>query len=119
MLGLPPQQAPRSNRVSGYGCLYFRETDKGAGNNRRITAGKNQTAGRKLARSGVFGKKVGKSPFGYDCVVADAVHIEPVSATKFPVNREINREYREIEARRSNCAVTLDSNHGAFWRNSL
>jgi hypothetical protein len=60
-------------------------------------AGKNQTAGRKLARSGVFGKKnVGKSPFGCDCVVADAVVFEPVSIIEFPANREINRENREI-----------------------
>jgi len=27
-----------------------------------------------------------------DCVVADAVTVEPVSATKFPANRENNRE---------------------------
>jgi hypothetical protein len=25
-------------------------------------------------------------------MVADAVHVEPVSATEFPANREINRE---------------------------
>jgi hypothetical protein len=28
-----------------------------------------------------------------DCVVADAVDLEPVSASKFPANREINREF--------------------------
>jgi hypothetical protein len=31
-----------------------------------------------------------------DCVVADAVGCEPVSASKFPANREINREFRRI-----------------------
>jgi hypothetical protein len=31
-----------------------------------------------------------------DCVVADAVLIEPVSTPKFPANREINREFRRI-----------------------
>jgi ribonuclease D len=29
-------------------------------------------------------------------MVADAVHVEPVSATEFPANREINRENRKI-----------------------
>ena len=28
-----------------------------------------------------------------DCVVADAVAVEPVSAPKFPANREKNREF--------------------------
>jgi hypothetical protein len=28
-----------------------------------------------------------------DCVVADAVAVEPVSTTKFPANREKNREF--------------------------
>ena len=32
----------------------------------------------------------------YDCVVADAVTYEPVSPAKFPANREINREFRQI-----------------------
>jgi hypothetical protein len=37
----------------------------------------------------------------HDCkikesAVADAVHVEPVSATEFPANREINRENRKI-----------------------
>ena len=31
-----------------------------------------------------------------NCVVADAVPVEPVSAPKFPANREINREFRQI-----------------------
>jgi hypothetical protein len=31
-----------------------------------------------------------------NCVVADAVLIEPVSTPKFPANREINREFRRI-----------------------
>jgi hypothetical protein len=30
-------------------------------------------------------------------LVADAVYVERVSATKFPANREINRENRKIE----------------------
>jgi hypothetical protein len=30
-------------------------------------------------------------------VVADAVYVERVSATKFPANREINRENRKIQ----------------------
>ena len=31
-----------------------------------------------------------------DCVVADAVAVEPVSTPKFPANREINREFCRI-----------------------
>jgi hypothetical protein len=34
-----------------------------------------------------------KSPRMWDCVVADALQIEPVSNLKFPANREINREF--------------------------
>jgi len=30
------------------------------------------------------------------CVVADAVGFEPVSAAKFPANREKNREFRQF-----------------------
>ena len=33
------------------------------------------------------------SPQTVNCVVADAVAIEPVSASNFPANREINREF--------------------------
>jgi hypothetical protein len=35
-----------------------------------------------------------------DWVVADTVTCEPVSAGKFPANREINREFRKIGPRR-------------------
>ena len=34
-----------------------------------------------------------------DCVVADAVLVEPVSTAEFPANRENNREFRQIPAR--------------------
>jgi hypothetical protein len=37
-----------------------------------------------------------KSPVARDCVVADAVVVEPVSTPEFPANREINREFRRI-----------------------
>jgi hypothetical protein len=40
-----------------------------------------------------------KSLYMQDCVVADAVQVEPVSTLKFPANREINREFRQIPAR--------------------
>jgi hypothetical protein len=33
-----------------------------------------------------------------DCVVADAVQVEPVSTPKFPANREKNREFYQIRA---------------------
>ena len=32
-----------------------------------------------------------------DCVVADAVDLEPVSSAKFPANRENNREFCQID----------------------
>jgi hypothetical protein len=38
----------------------------------------------------------GKSPFDWEYVMADAVAIEPVSARKFPANREINREFSAL-----------------------
>ncbi len=31
-----------------------------------------------------------------ECVVADAVQVEPVSTANFPANREKNREFRQI-----------------------
>jgi hypothetical protein len=37
----------------------------------------------------------GKSPRESECVVADAVAVEPVSASIFPANREKYRETRE------------------------
>jgi hypothetical protein len=40
----------------------------------------------------------GKSLFVWDCVVADAVAVEPVSASKFPANREKNRDSCENKA---------------------
>ena len=36
-----------------------------------------------------------------DCLVADAVLVEPVSTAKFPANREKNREFRKIVASRA------------------
>src|ERR1700730_6424815 len=39
--------------------------------------------------------RAGKSPFAGKCVVVAEVRVEPVSATKFPGNREINRVFRE------------------------
>jgi hypothetical protein len=32
-----------------------------------------------------------------ECMVADAVAVEPVSAPRFPANREKNREFRQFE----------------------
>ena len=41
-----------------------------------------------------------------DCVVADAVALETVSASKFPANREINREFRRIRTLGEICTLT-------------
>src|SRR5262249_18332993 len=43
-----------------------------------------------------FSRKVSMIRDWGNCVVADAVVLEPVSASKFPANREINREFRRI-----------------------
>jgi hypothetical protein len=42
----------------------------------------------------------GKSLWRSECVVADAVAVEPVSARNFPANREKNRVTRDIDRRR-------------------
>ena len=55
-----------------------------------------------------------KSPRTRDCVVVDAVAIEPVSASEFPANREINREFCKIQA----CCAVFVSNrsmNSATW----
>jgi hypothetical protein len=54
-----------------------------------------------------------------ECVVADAVAIEPVSASKFPANREINREFCEILAAATLFAPQSASKFNGFERNSL
>jgi hypothetical protein len=38
----------------------------------------------------------GKSQFAKDCVVADAVAVEPVSQVEFPANREINKVFYQF-----------------------
>ena len=45
--------------------------------------------------AGIFGKspQVGEK---LEWMVADAVHVEPVSIPKFPANREKNREFHQI-----------------------
>ena len=52
----------------------------------------------------------GKSPVAADCVVADAVIVEPVSTPKFPANREINREFGRIRPRRRFTVVSRQTN---------
>jgi hypothetical protein len=42
-----------------------------------------------------FSRKVSVTGDFGDCVVADAVQVEPVSTAKFPANRENNREFAE------------------------
>jgi hypothetical protein len=43
-------------------------------------------------KAGFFHKVSATEDLG-DCVVAGAVHVEPVSTPKFPANREKNREF--------------------------
>ena len=53
-----------------------------------------------------------------DCLVADAVQVEPVSAAKFPANREKNREFRKIVASRAP-EIPIVPRHRASDANSL
>ena len=50
----------------------------------------------KSPASAAFSRKVSASGDLGDCVVADAVTVEPVSIVKFPANREKNREFHQI-----------------------
>ena len=43
---------------------------------------------------------ISKDDITAGCVVADAVAVEPVSATRFPANRENNREFQVVELAR-------------------
>ena len=47
---------------------------------------------------GLSAKFLRKSQLQQDCVAADAVAFERVSASQFPANREKNREFRRIRA---------------------
>jgi len=47
----------------------------------------------KARQLGAIRRAARKSPVSRDCVVVDAVQIEPVSAAKFPGNKEINWEF--------------------------
>jgi hypothetical protein len=62
-----------------------------------ISARKREFAGRDNGPEGE-GTRHGElfgNQFRSECVVADAVYVERVSATEFPANREINRENRK------------------------
>jgi hypothetical protein len=54
--------------------------------------------------------ETGKTRFDRECVVADAVTCEPVSAAEFPANREINREFCRIRPRRRFTVVNRQTN---------
>jgi len=51
---------------------------------------------RKCPQSAGYSSETGKRRFVSDCVVVDAVGCEPASASKFPDNRENNREFCRI-----------------------
>jgi hypothetical protein len=53
---------------------------------------------RKRPQIAGYSSETGKHRFASDCVVVDAVRIEPVSAVKFPSIREKNREFRKFKA---------------------
>jgi len=96
-----------SNRVSSNRSLCFQETEFCA---QRQKATKHpekftETAAEtkltpQLGQLGASYQTAGKSLRTSECVVADAVAVEPVSARKFPANREKNRVTRDIGRRR-------------------
>ena len=51
-----------------------------------------------------------------ECVVADAVAVEPVSTPEFPANREINREFRRIRPLYKIFRANSCANSNAFSR---
>ena len=57
----------------------------------RITSGWVATSS--FASESYLSEPPTKSLFARDCVVADAVAVEPVSQVQFPANRENNREF--------------------------
>ena len=66
-----------------------------------------------------FRQKPGKSPLERDCVVADAVAIEPVSASKFPGIREINREFLRFQKLQGYFWLKTTNNHSHLRAYSL
>jgi hypothetical protein len=72
------------------GFLEIRGVSTKASSRRRETLGR--CPSHRLAANEVP-PSFGKSLFAPDCVVADAVAVEPVSQVEFPANREINREF--------------------------
>jgi hypothetical protein len=52
-------------------------------------------------------------------MVADAVAIEPVSASRFPANREKNREFFNLRATSEIRVAREPNDFGAFELNSL
>src|SRR5207302_138501 len=55
---------------------------------------------RKRPQIAGYSSETGKHRFASDCVVVDAVRCEPVSASNFPDNREINREFAKFSRMR-------------------
>ena len=82
----------------------------------RPTAGPNQITKcvfTQAVQSGYRTRPNGKKADHF--MVADAVYVERVSATKFPANREINRENRKIRPDEATRSSLNAANTGAFW----
>jgi hypothetical protein len=58
---------------------------------------------RKRPQNAGYSSETGKRRFASDCVVADALALEPVSTPKFPFIRENNREFCESDALSIDC----------------
>jgi hypothetical protein len=50
-----------------------------------------------------------------NCVVVDALQIEPVSSSKFPANREINREFYRFRPSGPIFTPNRQADSVAFW----
>jgi hypothetical protein len=121
-MGEPPLRVPfervsPSLSVSVYGKRDFaiQRQRRRKGPRRSTDRQQRQSTRTKTHQFDAIRTAPGKSLFVWDCVVADAVAVEPVSAWKFPPNREKYREFcsnernsRAVAIKKSRQVGTLD-----------
>src|SRR5262249_4629711 len=90
------------------GNVFFRARDKGPKFGPRASCGVSET--KRLHRTPPirgFSRGFRKSPQNLDCLVADAVDIEPVSSPDFPVEQGNNRESHRYHRLQSDSCAEL------------
>ena len=107
------KRGPTFERVSASVGLCSRETGfcwaETAASKRPVTFNRSSTETKSPHENPPirrYSRGIGKSLFVSDCVVANAATVKPVSATKFPANRENNREFCRF---RSESAILVAS----------